>query len=233
MRYLIILILSIGFCSVSAQKQTKYESGINVIRDTAEYCSQVNDFSDAELVDISDYIPEIKLDMRYATDNNFTHEVIYDTALAFVRKPVAKALQSVQQSLNKQGLGIVIMDAYRPYAATVKFYEVYNDTNFVASPYSGSRHNRGAAVDISLIDLKTGEEIPMPTYFDDFSEKASPVYMDLSEEVIKNRELLISEMKKQGFTVYPSEWWHYDYNGWEVFPLMDLSFEQLLEIKRK
>ena len=232
MKRLFFALLLIGFYSVSAQEKTKYESGINVIRDTAEYAAQVSENSAYELVNIKDYIPHIKLDIRYATANNFTGEVIYDTALAFVRRPVAEALQLVEQSLNIRGYGLVIMDAYRQYAATVKFYEVYHDTNFVASPYSGSRHNRGAAVDVSIIDLDTREELQMPSAFDDFSEKASPNYMNLPENVINNRELLINEMQNLGFRVYPSEWWHYDFIGWEAYPLMDLSFEQLLEVNK-
>ncbi len=112
------------------------------------------------------------LDIRYASNNNFTGEVIYNQPKAFVRLPVAKALQEVQSELNSMGLGLKIFDAYRPYAATLRFYEVYPDTMFVAAPWHGSRHNRGCAVDVSLVDLESGNELQMPSAFDDFSEKA-------------------------------------------------------------
>ncbi len=212
------------------QYSTDYDKDLHVIRDTAEYIQEVNESSANELVEIIMEIPDIKLDIRYATKNNFTGEIIYNSPDAFVRKPVASSLKIIQESLKKYGLGLVIFDAYRPYSATVKFYEVYKDTNYVASPWKGSRHNRGAAVDVSLINLETGEEIQMPTGFDNFSEVAHPDYMKLPENVISNRELLISEMQNHGFKVYPYEWWHFDFIGWQEYSLMDISFEELREV---
>lgn len=216
-----------------AQYITDYDRNLDIVRDTSEYISSVKESSANTLVDITDFIPEIRLDIRYATKNNFTGEQIYLSPVAFVRKPVADALVIVQNSLKKYGLGLVVFDAYRPYAATVKFYEVYQDTNFVASPWRGSRHNRGAAVDVSLIYLDTGEEIQMPTGFDDFSDAANPDYENLPENVIKNRDILIHEMQNHGFKVYPHEWWHFDFIGWEAYSLMDLSFEELKEANIK
>lgn len=233
MKRLLFILLVLSSFTTIAQEKTKYEANIDVIRDTSVYNNQINESNTYKLVNITNYIPDIKLDIRYATDNNFTGEIIYDTALAFVRMPVAEALQFIQQALNKRGYGLVIMDAYRPYSATIKFYEVYHDTNFVASPYSGSRHNRGAAVDVSLMNLSTGEEVQMPTPFDDFSEKASPTYMNLPANVITNRELLINEMQNHGFKVNNNEWWHFDFIGWQAYPLMDLTFEQLIEINKE
>lgn len=213
------------------QDAPDYDKNLHIIRDTSEYIDQVKESAANGLVDIREVIPEIKLDIRYATTNNFTGEIIYTSPDAFVRKPVAESLEIVQESLKKYGLGLVIFDAYRPYSATVKFYEIYKDTNYVASPWNGSRHNRGAAVDVSLINLDTGEEIQMPTGYDDFSEVAHPDYMNLPENVLKNRELLISEMQNHGFRVYPNEWWHFDFIGWEQYSLMDISFEKLREVK--
>ncbi len=209
------------------QSTIDYEKNIVIIRDTAIYNAQVIKSVSNQLVEIIYYVPGVKLDIRYATTNNFTGEIIYNSPKAFVRQPVAKALHIIQESLNKQGLGLVIFDAYRPYSATVKFYEIYKDTNYVASPWTGSRHNRGAAVDVSLIDLETGDELQMPTGFDDFSEAAHPDYNNLPKNVLKNREILINEMQNHGFRVYPSEWWHFDFIGWEAYDLMDLSFEDL------
>ena len=124
-----------------------------------------------------------------------------------------------------------IFDAYRLYSITVKFYEIYKDTTYVASPYSGSRHNRGAAIDLSLIDLNTGEDVNMGTKYDDFSKRAHPTNKNLDSEILKNREVLISVMNNNGFSVYPYEWWNFDYKEWEKFELLDLSFEQLKKTK--
>jgi D-alanyl-D-alanine dipeptidase len=125
-----------------------------------------------------------------------------------------------------------VIDAYRPYKATVYFYEKVRDSVFVSVPWKGSRHNRGCAVDVSIVTFKTGKEIEMPTGFDDFSVKAHPDYMKLSGKVLKNRSQLITIMKKHGFTVYPAEWWHFDYQGWEKYALMDVSFESLMSLQQ-
>jgi len=209
------------------QYSTNYAKNLTIIRDTAVYNKQVKQSSTNQLVEVIDIIPSIKLDIRYATTNNFTGEIIYSSPKAFARQPVVEALAIVQKSLNKQGFGLIIFDAYRPYSATVKFYEIYKDTTFVASPWQGSRHNRGAAVDVSLINLETGEELQMPTPFDDFTEVASPTYKNLPDNVLKNREILINEMQNHGFRVYSSEWWHFDFIGWEAYDLMDIPFEKL------
>lgn len=179
------------------------------------------------MVDVSKIIDDIALDIRYATKNNFTKQVIYTAPKAFARKPVVEALKQVQDSLAFLNLGLKIYDAYRPYAATLLFYEIYPDTNFVANPRYGSRHNRGCAIDLTLIDKNTGNEIPMPSGFDDFSEKAHPDYTNLPDTVLANRALLFSVMSHFGFTHYPSEWWHFDHIGWEDFQLMNISFEDI------
>ncbi|NOU48591.1 MAG: M15 family metallopeptidase [Bacteroidales bacterium] len=196
-----------------------------------KYQSEVSANPDNEFVDLSEVIPDIILDIRYATPNNFTHKVVYDLPKAFARRPVAKALASVQKELRRHGMGIKIFDAYRPYQATLKFWNLVEDTQYVAAPWSGSRHNRGAAIDLTLVILKTKEEIKMPTDYDDFSEKASPNYVQLPEQLIANRAYLIKVMRKHGFTVFPSEWWHFDFKHWDEFSLVDISFEQLLDYK--
>jgi len=111
----------------------------------------------------------------------------------------------VQKELEKQGIGIKIFDAYRPYSATLLFYEIQKDTIYVAAPWKGSRHNRGCSVDLTLVDLKTGKELKMPTSFDSFSEESWPSYNNLPRKVIGNRQTLINVMSKYGFTVYPEE----------------------------
>ena len=232
--FILFSFLSLAACNVGKQEKTAEKRNpydLEIINDFEVYDSIVSLEPQKKLVDLEETVDNIVLDIRYASKNNFTGEVIYKIPKAFARKPVAVALQNVQKDLSSHGLGLKVFDAYRPYAATLKFYEVFPDTMYVAAPWHGSRHNRGCAVDITLLDLNTGEELNMPTPFDDFSDKAHPDYMELPEDVIKNRQMLIEIMKKHGFTVYPYEWWHYDFHGWENYKLMDISFEELINTK--
>ena len=179
------------------------------------------------LVEIKKYIPGIALDIRYATTNNFTHHKMYKEAKAFARLPVVLALKQVQADLQLKGLGLKIYDAYRPYAITEKFYEVTPDTNFVADPRKGSKHNRGCAIDLSLIDLKTGHELDMPTGFDSFSKQAAANYTALPPQQIANRTILRDAMQAHGFREIKTEWWHFDFNGWQNYPLLDIAFAKI------
>lgn len=180
-----------------------------------------------QLVNLEQELPTLFFDIRYATKNNFTGEQIYQVPRAYVRKPVAEALRKIQAELKPQGLALKIYDAYRPYKATVKFYEVYRDTTYVASPYRGSRHNRGCALDLTLADAKTGKEIKMPTEFDSFKKEAWPSTPIADPEARANRKLLIDIMQKHGFKVNSSEWWHFDFVGWQQYEVLDIDFEEL------
>ena len=219
----IILFSSIIFCQDI--KKNKY--GLYVIDDIDSYNESVRKDSSNELVNLKKFIPTIKLDVRYATKNNFLGESVYKSAQAFLRLPAALALRKIQNELNMMSLGIKVFDAYRPYSATVKFYDKVKDTVYVASAWTGSRHNRGCAIDLTLISLKTGKQLNMPTGFDSFLEKAHSDYLNLPADEIKNRDLLIGVMAKYGFINLDSEWWHYDFKDWKKFDLMDLSFEEL------
>lgn len=222
MRQLLISLLVLSSLSVSAQ----YAYGLKPM--TLEgYNKAVASNANKALIDLEKFVPGIVLDIRYATKNNFTGEQIYTSAKAFARKPVALALLRAQEELKKQGLGIKIYDAYRPYKATVRFYEVYKDTTYVASPYKGSRHNRGCALDVTLINLKTGEELKMPTEYDSFRKEAWPSTPVADPVARKNRALLIAVMERQGFKVNSSEWWHFDFKGWSAYEVLDIDFEQL------
>jgi D-alanyl-D-alanine dipeptidase len=222
MRYFTVMfMLIVQFCIA----QNKY--GLKTT-DYLAYLETVKANPDKALVDLEKFVPGIVLDIRYATTNNFTKEKIYNLAKAYARKPVAAALLKVETELKKQGLGIKIFDAYRPYKATVKFYEVYHDTTYVASPYRGSRHNRGCALDLTIIDLKTGNELKMPTGYDSFRKEAWPSTPVTDPEIKKNRTLLINIMERNGFKVNSSEWWHYDFIGWKKYEVLDIDFEQLL-----
>jgi D-alanyl-D-alanine dipeptidase len=192
-----------------------------------EYLESVKSDPRKELIDLEKFVPGLVMDIRYATKNNFTGDQIYTLAKAYARRPVAESLKKIQAELKTQGLGIKIFDAYRPYKATVKFYEVYRDTTYVASPYRGSRHNRGCALDLTVINLKTGEELQMPTGYDSFKKEAWPS-TPVADPIIRgNRKLLIDVMEKYGFKVNGSEWWHYDFKGWKNYEVMDIDFEEL------
>jgi D-alanyl-D-alanine dipeptidase len=222
----ILLILAFSsafmFCK---QPNNKYGYPLSIVSDTNVYLQQIKADSNKTLVEIKSRIPNIVLDIRYATENNFLKKVFYKEAKAFARLPVVKALQAVQAELNTQGLGVKIYDGYRPYAITVQFYQSFPDSTYVASPWSGSKHNRGCALDMTLVDLKTGNELAMPTPYDSAVKESwadAPVQDSVA---LKNRELMKAVMAKNGFTVEPSEWWHYNFNGWRDYPLMDMSFE--------
>jgi len=215
---------------INAGKQNPYR--LDITQTIQAYKEQVRSNPQMRMVDLEKTIRGIRLDIRYATKNNFTGEIIYTEPRAFLRKPVAEALKKVQDSLAFYKIGLKIFDAYRPYAATLRFYEVYPDTNFVANPRKGSRHNRGCAVDLTLTELASGKELPMPTPFDDFTPKANPEYKDLPEPVLNNRKFLFELMAHYGFKPISTEWWHFDYSGWADYKLLDLSFTELEEAEK-
>lgn len=222
--------LLVAFCvlissPIYAQKAKPF--GLTVINTLADYKKSVAANPDKQLVELTKYIPGLKLDIRYATKNNFAKQTVYKQARAFARLPVANSLKNVQAELRKSGLGLKIFDGYRPYSVTVKFFAIATDKNFVANPKDGSRHNRGCAIDLTIINLKTGKELNMPTPYDSFAAAASPDYKNLPADVIKNRDLLIAVMERNGFRVLDNEWWHFDFKGWKDFELMDIGFEEL------
>lgn len=210
-----------------SQRSDAGRYGIKAVENFREYKKLVRADSSDALVSVSKFIPSVVLDLRYATTNNFMKQAMYKTAQAYLSLAAIRSLKLVQEELHKLGYGLKIYDAYRPYSVTVAFYETVKDTGFVASAYRGSRHNRGCAVDLTIVDLKTGSELLMPTAFDDFSEKAASDYPHLPPEMIKNRTLLQTVMTSNGFIIYANEWWHFDYKGWKDHPIIDISFRQL------
>lgn len=226
-RYLLILTFFLFGNGLAALGQAVNPYGLRIISERSTYHQSTDADSNMRLIEISRYIPRIKLDIRYATANNFAGQAVYSEARAFARLPVVKALKAVEEELNQRGLGLKIYDAYRPYSVTLKFFEVAENKDFVASPRTGSRHNRGCAVDLTLIKLRTGKELHMPTPYDSFAPEAAAAYKDLPRRVIKNRTLLITVMEKHGFKVLANEWWHFDFNSWKTYDLMDIPFNQL------
>ncbi len=227
--FLLFLALPWSYQLLLAQEQNKYGYPLAVVSDVKAYTQQVQADSNKTLVEIKQVIPNIVLDVRYATTNNFLGKVFYPQAKAFARLPVVQALQKIQQELNAQGLWIKIYDGYRPYAVTVQFYQSYPDSTYVASPWTGSKHNRGCALDLTLVQLKSGKELKMPTPYDTTEETSWADAPVKNKKALRNRELLKAVMTKYGFTVEPSEWWHYNFVGWQNYELMDISFEVLSE----
>ena len=183
--------------------------------------------SSSDLVEVKKVIPNVVLDIRYATTNNFTGQILYDNDRTFLRRAVAKNLGAAQKEFNEMGLGIKIYDAYRPLSVQRKMWAVFPQEGYVANPAKGSRHNRGAAVDLTLVSLKDGKELPMPSGYDEFSEKAHRNYMGASAEEIRNRELLERVMEKHGFKGIHTEWWHFDDVNSKKYELLDIDSSQI------
>lgn len=181
-------------------------------------------------IDILSVNPRIALDIRYATNNNFTKRKLYRQPRCILRAPVAQALSKVQTDLETQGLGLKVFDCYRPLSVQKMLWKIVPDERYVANPARGSRHNRGAAVDLTLVD-RAGKELPMPTGFDDFTERASRSYMELPADVIQNRKTLETAMVKAGFVPLPTEWWHFDGKDWQKYPVRDISFDAIPQPK--
>lgn len=190
---------------------------------------ETGDFLPPDLVDLAQFDPRIKLDVRYATKNNFAGEQVYPEPRVFLQRPAAEALKRVQDDLQNKGFGLLVYDGYRPWSVTRRFWDITppEKREFVADPAKGSRHNRGCAVDLSMVDIKTSAPVEMPTDYDEFTERAYPSYAGGTEQSRKNRDILRRAMEAHGFKVYPSEWWHFDYPGWEKYRIMDIPFSAI------
>jgi zinc D-Ala-D-Ala dipeptidase len=187
------------------------------------------DFLKPDLVELVTLDPTIKLDIRYATTNNFLGTPVYTQARAFLQRPAAEALLRAHRELKAQGYGLIIHDGYRPWYVTKIFWDaVPTDKRiFVADPSAGSKHNRGCAVDLSLYDLKTGQEVDMPSGYDEMTERAYADFPGGTDQQRALRLLLRQAMEKQGFAVIPKEWWHFDYKDWKHYPILNVKFEDL------
>lgn len=183
----------------------------------------------SQLTAITSVDPSIKLDIRYATTNNFMGKQIYERPGAFLQRPAAQAVGRVQARLKDQGFGLLIHDAYRPWYVTKMFWDATPEANriFVADPSKGSRHNRGAAVDLTMIDLKTGQPIVTTGRYDEFASRSFSNYVGGTDEQRWLREVLRAAMEAEGYTVYPQEWWHFDLVGWQAFPIGNYRFSEI------
>jgi beta-N-acetylhexosaminidase/D-alanyl-D-alanine dipeptidase len=185
-----------------------------------------------DLVDIATVDPSIAVDIRYATPHNFTGIAVYPVARCLLRRDVAERLARVQQKLRAENLGLEVWDCYRPFSVQQRFWQLVPDERYVARPVvaaggvpvEGSKHNRGAAVDVTLVDA-AGRELEMPTGYDDFSERAHRDVKSSNPATQRNVALLEAVMVAEGFEPLPTEWWHFDGPGWERYPLSDVPLE--------
>ena len=186
--------------------------------------AQPDDALEPDLVDLDSVEPSILYDVRYATTNNFMAMPFYEVAKAKLQRPAAEALARAHRALAEEyGFVTVVYDGYRPWSVTKMFYDATPDAQkvYVADPSKGSRHNRGCAIDLGLVDADSGEIIPMVSGYDEFTPKASPDYMGSTSERRWYRELLRRHMIEQGFDVYVHEWWHFDYETWRRYPILN------------
>ena len=189
---------------------------------------ETGEFLKPDLVELAKLDPKIKLDIRYATKNNFLGTPVYSEARAFLQRPAAEALLRVHKKLMEMGYGLLIHDAYRPWYVTKIFWDATPDDKkiFVADPNQGSRHNRGCAVDLSLYELASGKPVEMVGVYDEMSERSYPGYPGGTSLQRWHRELLRRVMESEGFLVYPFEWWHFDYRDWQKYPILNIPFRK-------
>ena len=191
--------------------------------------AEAGPFRQPDLVELITLDPTIKLDIHYASDNNFMGTAFYTQARAFLQRPAAEAVVRANAKLHQQGYGLLIFDGYRPWYVTKMFWDgtPAADHSYVADPSKGSKHNRGCAVDLTVYDLRSGQPLDMPSSYDEMSERAHSDYAGGTPQQNANRALLRSAMEAEGFRVNPYEWWHFDYQDWQKYPIMNVRFEDL------
>jgi len=228
-RFILLLGFVFSFHFLKAQPARISSYGVPLVADAQAYRESIGADSGLFMMDLHQLIPSLVLDLRYAGTNNFMKRRMYPpgTTHTYLRKTAAAALASVQSQLNVDGYGLKIFDAYRPYSVTVQFWELVHDDRYVADPHQGSGHNRGIAVDLTLVDLHTGQELEMPTGFDNFTDSAHQDFAALSAKVLQNRQKLRSVMEKNGFLAFATEWWHFSLPHPEKYAVLDLSFDLL------
>ena len=232
--FLFFATLLLGQTSTDASRQNFHITPLKPVEELRREAMQAQPPAEqgkrkSELVEVKKVDPTVKLDIRYASDNNFMQTPFYSQARAFLQRPVAQALAAADRELHKHGYGILIHDAYRPWYVTKMFWDATPDDKkkFVADPAKGSMHNRGCAADVSLYDRKTGKEVPMPSGYDEMSERSYPNYSGGTADERARRDLLREVMEKNHFTVYEFEWWHFDFQDCTAWPIGNVAFEKL------
>ena len=191
--------------------------------------AEAGPFRASDLVELVRLDPTIKLEIRYATSNNLFGTPFYTQPRAFLQRPAAEALVRANAALRARGYGLLVHDGYRPWSVTKMFWEAapLDKRIFVADPAQGSRHNRGAAVDLTLYDLATGAPVEMPSTYDETTDRAAADYPGGTSRQRWLRDLLRHAMEAERFTVNVNEWWHFDYADWRQYPIGNVAFEQL------
>jgi D-alanyl-D-alanine dipeptidase len=228
---------------VNKRRQIEPEAGANQLRvkplrpvpelmkeaRAAQPPTENGDFLPADLVELTKLDPTIRLEIRYATTNNFLGTVFYSQGRAFMQRPAAEAVVRANRRLKAMGYGLLVHDAYRPWYVTKVFWDATPDDKkvFVADPSKGSRHNRGCAVDLTLYDLKTKKPVEMVSTYDETTDRAYPDYPGGTSLQRYNRKLLREAMEAEGFTVYQAEWWHFDYKDWQKYRIGNVTFEEI------
>ena len=219
------LVFLLTSLSTPAQNIPPNKYGLVVIGNVKQLQKTVFINGDKQMIDIKDHIGGLVLDLRYAGTNNFMKQQLYPAVTTtYLRRPAADSLAVIQKKLNESGLGLKIFDAYRPYAVTEKMWEPVQDDRYAADPKKGSGHNRGVAVDLTIINLTTKEELDMGTGFDNFSDTAHHAFNNLPEEILQNRLLLKTVMEQHGFKALDTEWWHYSLPNAKDFELLNIPF---------
>jgi zinc D-Ala-D-Ala dipeptidase len=224
--FFVVIFSSIQLCALA--------QSLKIISSKTDYKIAIDSSANNEMLNIKKLIPDIVLDLRYNTSNNFMHTKLYKKAnTTFLRKLPAYAIFEGQKILKAKGYSFKIFDAYRPYRVTKKMWDLIHDDRYVANPAGGSGHNRGTSIDLTIVDLKTGLELNMGTAFDNFTDSAHHSFTaKLSAQVIENRNLLESTMKQIGFKRLETEWWHYSWICKESYDILDFDFKTMRKFSR-
>ncbi|SER31216.1 M15 family metallopeptidase [Neolewinella agarilytica] len=223
--FLLLLCISVVRCEQAPETATVLTAAFPVeVPPPPPPPPPVYDYDTTQWAEMIRLDSSIRLDLRYATDNNFMKQVIYDCGRCFYRPQVARALLKVHQGLKAQNLGLKMYDCYRPGPYQQRLWDVLPDARYVANPRKGSLHSRGAAADLTIVHLDTGEELDMGTTYDFFGEEAYTTTTNLPQEVLDNRALFQAAMRAQGFLTIRTEWWHFNFSGPRL-PLSDWVWE--------
>jgi D-alanyl-D-alanine dipeptidase len=220
--------LTFTFIGLSAFMNVVFAQPLEVVTKKKYYEKEVRNDGQQKMVELKTLIPGIIYDLQYATPNNFTGKKLYQQSqYTYLRLPAATALRQVQAELQQQDCGLMVFDAYRPYRVTKMMWDLIKDERYVANPASGSGHNRGLSVDLTIVDLKTGKQLEMGTSFDNFTDTAHHSFKQLASDVLRNRQLLKITMEKYGFRALSTEWWHYSWPNDNGFKVLDIDFRKL------
>lgn len=220
-------------CAPNPGNVPKNEYGLEIIRWKKTYKKMVAIDSTQEMVRLDGYFSPLISNIHYARTDNFTGTILYKKPVLYLRKPVAEKINLARKMLLTQGYDLLFFDAYRPYSVTKKMWKIVPDDRYAANPANGSGHNRGVAVDVSIVYAENKIPVPMPTGYDNFSDTAHHDFLALSETIKAHRQILKSAMEEAGFKALQTEWWHYSLPNAKSFDLLDLNFKKMKIVVKK